>query len=117
MGFTFLAQSATCSESNPSVAVSSFIGRTPICNFYYDTAAATKNNVWIQITNLVTTTQPFYYGVKVAGLINGPAATTVTLGSAFCISYTGVGFSTNKETAIIPSFGFTAVQLSNGVTI
>jgi hypothetical protein len=77
MGFTFQTQSATCNEANTAISVSSFINRIPICNFYYDTAAATKNNVWIQITNLATSTQPFYYGVKIAGLTNGPAATTV----------------------------------------
>lgn len=117
MGFTFSSQSATCSESNTAISISSFINRTPICNLFYDTAAATKNDVWIQITNLATSTQPFYYGVKVAGLTNGPAATTVQLGSATCTSYTGIGFSTNRETAIIPSFAFTPISLDNGVTI
>jgi hypothetical protein len=101
MGFSFETQTATCSESNPNLATSSFINRTPTCNLFYDTAAATAGNVWIQITNLATATQPFFYGVKITGLKNGPAATSLTPGSAFCTSYTGNGFTTNYDTAII----------------
>ena len=87
MGFSFASQSASCSESNPNLAASAFINRSPACNLFYDTTPATYGNVWIQITNLATSTQPFYYGVRISGLKNGPSAITMVPGTAFCTSY------------------------------
>jgi hypothetical protein len=97
MGFSFAEQSASCDESNPNLATSAFINRDPVCNLFYDTAPATYGNVLIQITNLATSVQPPFYGVRVSGLTNGPSAIAAVPGSAFCTSYVNNAWTAAKD--------------------